>query len=163
MLLFIFILISAFLYICVCLLERRVIPISDQIWSHTGNKIDEKRCLGEPKWRQNPWKMVSRRVWAAMWSGVGCGESRWRCITLHKVDFGSILGAKWKPNGLKLEIKIASKFRVDFEEHLEAKIVRKGRPKGTIMESKWRENRFQEASEAKLVILEKKHFFRKEN
>ena len=64
-------------------------------------------------------------VQIATWSDIGCGNRKkglhiaaYRRSWLH---FGSQMGAKLEPKGVKMAIKIASKFRVDFKEHFEAK------------------------------------------
>ena len=44
--------------------------------------------------------------------------------------FGSILGAKWEPSGVKMATKITSKFEVDLKEHFKAKKVPERRQRG---------------------------------
>ena len=60
-----------------------------------------------------------------IWTNIGDEDPKkrlhiaaYRCSWLH---FGSQMGAKLEPNGVKMATKIASKFRVDFKEHFEAK------------------------------------------
>ena len=102
-------------------------------------------------------------------SGRRCGASS-ATDALNKVPprtiphhFGSILGAKWEPSGVKMAIKIASKFEVDLEEHFKAKKSATATPKVSKIESKLRQNRSQGASEAKVVNVEKNLVFPKEN
>ena len=75
-------------------------------------------------------RVPPRGVWAPMWSEVGCGGSKKRSIR------GWLLAPFWEPNGVKMETKIASKFRVDFEMHFDPK---KG-PKEGPNDPKWSEN-----------------------
>ena len=93
-------------------------------------------------------------------SGRRCGASS-ATDALNKVPprtiphhFGSILGVKWEPSGVKMATKITSKFQVDFKEHFESKKGAKATPKGSKIKSELRQNRSQEASEAKLVNFE---------
>ena len=107
------------------------------------NKIDEKRCLGKPKWKQNRSKKGPKSIQMATWSDIGCGNRKKRyhpapsrTIWLH---FGSQMGAKLEPKVVKRVIKNPSKFEVDLKMHF----TRKRCQNRANMEPDWSQQCFQ--------------------